>query len=285
MSSTKRHIVLLFNPHAGSGRGVSFIHPLTEYLSQQQLVFTVFSKDWPKDLLLYSDAWIIGGDGTLNFFVNRYPDCSIPITVFPGGSGNDFFWLLYGDRSFPELVEIALRGKLTHIDAGICNEKLFLNGIGVGFDGSIAQSLMRKNKKPGIASYWTAVIRQLFFYRERSYVVQSHEYAAEGKHLLIDCMNGKRSGGGFLVAPEASASDGLLDVMLCTQLKWWKRLRYLPVIQKGLHTRLPFVTCYRTRELRISTQNYMEAHMDGEFMQAREMMIRILPGKFLFRIP
>jgi YegS/Rv2252/BmrU family lipid kinase len=285
MERSDRHIAMLFNPSAGSGRGLLFMPNLREFLERRQVLFTVFTSKWPSDLTAFSDAWIVGGDGTLHVFINRYPECNIPIALFPGGSGNDFFWLIYGERSLQEQIEIAYQGKVARMDAGMCNGKLFMNGIGIGFDGSIARALMQKDKRPGIASYWLAVIRQLFFYREKSYSIRCATFSVEGEHLLIDCMNGRRSGGGFLVTPQATPDDGYLDVMACRSLKWWKRLWYLPVIQKGRHTNLPFVTCLRTKELIISGSKSMEAHMDGEYIESKEMTINVLPGRFLFRIP
>ena len=144
---------------------------------------------------------------------------------------------------------------------------------------------MRKNKKPGIASYWSAVIRQLFFYREKRYKIQSAEHDFEGSFLLIDCMNGRRSGGGFMVTPHAVPDDGYFDVMLSSSLHWWKRLIYLPAIQKGKHTHLPFVTCYLTKEITITSSMRMEAHLDGEYMEGNAFVIKLLPRQFLFRVP
>lgn len=137
------HIALLANPRAGSGRGLHLLNALKEELEGRSIRYTIFIGDWPEELYNYSDAWVVGGDGTLNAFINRYPDCSLPITLFPGGSGNDYHWLLYGDRTIEELLHFALNGKLQRMDAGICNGKLFMNGIGIGFDGSIARALMR----------------------------------------------------------------------------------------------------------------------------------------------
>ena len=142
------HIALLANPKAGSGRGIHLLNKLKEELDGRSMRYNVFSGDWPDDLSAYSEAWVVGGDGTLNNFINRFPACSLPITLFPGGSGNDYHWLLYGDRNLDELLNIGLNGKLDRMDAGVCNDKLFMNGIGIGFDGSIAMALMRKNKKP-----------------------------------------------------------------------------------------------------------------------------------------
>lgn len=285
MSLAGENIAILVNPVAGSGRGRGWIPHLSASLQARGIAFTVLEGHWPESLSIYSAAWIVGGDGTLNTFINRYPDCTLPLMLFPGGSGNDFHWQLYGNCPRDELIKIGLEGEIKKMDAGICNGKLFINGVGIGFDGSIAKSLMRKNKKPGVASYWSAVIRQLFLYRESMCTIESNGYQVKQRVLLVDCMNGSRSGGGFLVTPHALPDDGLFDVMIAGSLSLWQRLRYLPVIQKGQHTGLPFVKYMHAQSLQVSFEQRMDAHVDGEYMEGNDFTIRMLPGQFFFRVP
>ena len=56
---------------------------------------TLFSNDWPKNFSDFDQVWVMGGDGTFNYFVNKYPSVEIPIALFKGGTGNDFYWKLW----------------------------------------------------------------------------------------------------------------------------------------------------------------------------------------------
>ena len=93
-----RKIVILLNPIAGSGRAIAMAGRLCRKLEEKQVAFNLFDSVWPAGLDGYSDVWIVGGDGTLNFFVNKYRQLQQPLVIFSAGSGNDFHWLLYGKK-------------------------------------------------------------------------------------------------------------------------------------------------------------------------------------------
>src|SRR5688500_14336823 len=136
-----KHIALLCNAKAGKGRAASITAKLREVLDLRKILYSCFDESWPQQLEGYTDVFLVGGDGTLNYFINRYPDVRLPISLFKGGSGNDFAWKLYGDKSIHECLELALGQEAKSVDAGICNGRLFLNGVGIGFDGAIVKSM------------------------------------------------------------------------------------------------------------------------------------------------
>lgn len=152
-------IAIVVNKLAGAGLALSISQKIAEQLQQKGIAFELFKEDWPVQFHSFTAIWIVGGDGTLNYFINHYPDISIPLMIFKGGTGNDFHWLLYNDSSLEEQIEKGLNANPTTIDAGSCNGKLFLNGLGVGFDGSVASVLQGKQKMAGKLSYLYAIIK------------------------------------------------------------------------------------------------------------------------------
>ncbi|HJW17053.1 MAG TPA: hypothetical protein VJ499_08030, partial [Flavisolibacter sp.] len=201
---------------------------------------------------------------------------------FPGGTGNDLHWMLYGNTGINSQVDMLLQVYPRQIDAGVCNEKLFLNGVGIGFDGAIVRDLAGKSKWPGKTSYFISIIKHLWGYREQRGYIRADEEGMQGNYFLISVANAQRYGGGFLVAPKASLTDGLLDLNIVKEIAPLKRLRYLPVIEKGGHLGLPFVEYKQAKEVLVSFQSIQPAHIDGEYMEAREFKIVILPKRFSF---
>ncbi|MFM6941702.1 MAG: diacylglycerol kinase family protein, partial [Aquirufa sp.] len=47
----------------------------------------LFAKEWPDELRDFDQVWVMGGDGTFNYFVNKYRSIDIPIALFKGGTG------------------------------------------------------------------------------------------------------------------------------------------------------------------------------------------------------
>lgn len=279
----QRNIAIVCNPLAGSGRATVLAQHLQQALAARNIAHRIFIDDWPDSWQDFSDAWIVGGDGTLNYFINRYPAVQLPLVIFNGGTGNDFHWLLYGNKTSEEQLETALAAEPKKVDAGRCNDRLFINGVGVGFEGEVAKALTGKKKLSGKTSFLLMILRKVFSYRSKQYTIQSAEKNVTGRKLLIDVSNGRRAGGGFHIAPAARADDGLLDVVIAESLSPLQRLRYLPVIEKGKHLSLPIICHFTTRQITIKSDSVIQYHLDGEYVEAKQLDIEILAARFLFR--
>ena len=282
--SAEKNIAIVCNKIAGAGRGVALTKHIAGELQKRSITYSLYTDDWPDDFTRFTDVWIVGGDGTLNYFFNKYPGISVPLVVFNGGTGNDVHSLLYKNSSLEEQLEIALTALPKPIDAGKCNDKYFLNGVGIGFEGAVAKSLTNKKKtKAGKAAFMGAIIQKVFFYSSKKYKAVANEYTMEGQRLLISIMNGHRAGGGFHIAPGSEINDGLLDVVIVDRLNPFRRLRWLPVIEKGKHLKLSFIKHFRTKKIIVTSDEPMDTHLDGEYYSAKRLEIEMLPGKYLFR--
>ena len=130
-------ISIFVNPQAGKGKALEVAAVLEKILAEREISFMVHTRNWPWHLEDCHEAWIVGGDGTLNYFINKYRDIKIPLAIFKGGTGDDLAWKLYGDLSLPEQVERVLAVAPKPVDAGCCSGQLFINVVGIGFDGEV----------------------------------------------------------------------------------------------------------------------------------------------------
>lgn len=277
------NIAIVCNILAGSGYSALLARQLQELLESQHISCTAFMDHWPDQFTGFSDVFILGGDGTLNHFINRYPNISIPLSVFKGGSGNDFGWKLYGNLSFEAQVRRALESAPRAVDAGRCNGRLFLNGVGIGFDGEVVKSMGRKRIIAGHLAYLGTVIRKIFLYREKMLELEYNGRQEEDRYFMISIANGSRYGGGFMVAPQAVVDDGWLDLVIIRKIHPLKRFFYLPRVEKGKHISLPFVKVDKVKRVVIKAEGPIPAHLDGELIENDTFDIELLPGKFLFR--
>jgi YegS/Rv2252/BmrU family lipid kinase len=207
----------------------------------------------------------------------------LPLAVFAGGSGNDLHWMLYRDAgSTEQQVEYILRAQPQPIDAGLCNGKLFLNGVGIGFDGAIVHDLLGKKKLAGKASYLLSILKHIIGYHEKPCRLKMPDETIEEECFMISIANGKRYGGGFYVAPNALLNDSLLDITVIGKISPIKRMKYLPVIEKGAHLNLDFVRYRQAKKIIIQSSAKLHAHIDGEYLQANYFEIEMLPKRFSF---
>ena len=284
MVTLSSHIAIVVNPVKQKRSIKRLCKQIIRELSLRNISFFLFDKQWPESFDNFSDIWIIGGDGTLNYFINHYPNCRIPLSIFKGGTGNDFAWMLYGNISVKEQVQRIIQSLPKHVDAAKMNEHLFINCVGIGFDGEILASSMNSIRFiGGHIGYLLAVIKKIFSFKEYYFTITTPLKEWKEDLLLLMVANAKRAGGGFYIAPDALINDGKLNVVMIQSLSVLKRFRYLPVIEKGKHLHLPFVISCIDEKILIRAEKQLAVQFDGELMYAQELNIQILPNQFLFR--
>ena len=282
-TSAEKKIAIVCNVLAGVGKASLLAEKIAVKLAAKQIGYVIYKENWPADFNFFTEVFIVGGDGTLNYFINRYPNIELPLVIFNGGTGNDFHWLLYANKTLDEQLQVALTESPKPIDIGKCNERYFINGVGIGFEGSVAKALMGKKKQPGKTSFLITVLKKIVTYHSKNYWIQSAKVLYQGKKLLVDISNGARAGGGFHIAPEARADDGMLDVIIVESIRPWQRLWYLPIIEKGKHLKLPIVHHSLSSEISIESDQLIQYHLDGEYFEAQKLVIHILPAKVYIR--
>ncbi|MCX6204830.1 MAG: YegS/Rv2252/BmrU family lipid kinase [Bacteroidetes bacterium] len=276
-------IAILVNPLAGKGVSLKFDAWLEIELKKRNIQFQVFKNDWPESFDNFSDIWIMGGDGSINYFINRFPNCKTPLALFKTGTGNDFSWKLYGELTNEEIFEKVLISEPKPVDVGRCNHTLFINSFGIGFDGEILKSMNAIRFLGGHLGYMVAVVLKILSFREHRFQVNTEEESWNEQFLLLIINNSSRAGGGFKITPDANINDGLLDLCLCNKLTVFQRLRYLPVLKSGKHTHLPFVTLRKGKSFRISAEKEIAIQVDGELISAKNVKVDVLPKQFNFR--
>lgn len=276
-------IAVLVNPLSGKGKAVDTGTWITKQLTLRKVSHQLFSTSWPGSLADFSEIWIVGGDGTFNYFINHYENNTLPLALFKGGTGNDFAWKLYGNISLEQQLENALRLSPRPVDAGRCNGRLYVNSTGIGFDGEVLRCIGTIRWLGGHIGYLWIVIRKIFSFKEFDFSITMGEKFFNEKFLLVIVNNSSRTGGGFLITPRASLTDGKLDIVLCKPLSLFKRLRYLPVIEKGKHLSLPFIFYTQEHSVHIESTKELYAQLDGELISSKIFDFEILPGRLLIR--
>ena len=277
------HIAILINPNSSKQKVKRILDVIESMLQKDWIAFDVFIEEWPEQINDFKEIWLIGGDGTVNFLLNHYTTIYIPIAVFKGGTGNDIAWELYGNISTEAQVTNLLSCKARAVDAGVCNGKIFMNGVGIGFDGEVLRSIKTVRKIGGHMGYLFMVLKTILTYKENNYKISFGNQLLKGKYLLVMVTNSTRTGGGFKVSPEAILTDGKLNLIICKPFSILKRLFHLPVIQAGKHLHQTYIRHELIDTLSIGCDKTILAQLDGELIEGDKFDIKILPKKFMFK--
>lgn len=283
--------VFIVNPVAGNGFAPTLVGKIEEMIRKLELqadvVFTEKKGHASQLAKQYADngyTYIIGvgGDGTINEIATPLI-CrnDIMVGLIPGGTGNDFIQITGFPARFKENDwEMFFRHYVMPMDVGQCNGKVFLNGMGLGFDAQVAAenyTAPGEVKRGGKNKYIWHILKTLLFFKEKKMTVLS-----DGKRSVTDCFIntvsiGRRFAGGFFLTPEAIANDGLLDVCSIKRLSLLQRLRILMMVPKGTHIRDSKVNYYKTEKLLLEFEDKVPFHVDGELYFSERFEISILP--------
>lgn len=99
---------------------------------------------------------------------------------------------------------------------------------------------------------------------------------------MVSIMNGRRMGGGFMMAPDASPADGWLDLCIAGQVSRGRIFTLIPHFLKGDQKTQASITTARGRHVRVTAlEGVLPAHADGETLcvQGKQLTIELLPSQ------
>lgn len=258
-------------------RNIEYKTFFTEYKGHAALLSASITADLPADTSLRLIA--VGGDGTIQEILSGVKDLSrITFGYIPTGSGNDFCRSMKLPQNPMEALDLILSDKrphpmdVPHISCG-SNSSRFAISCGIGFDAAVCHEVgvtpMKKVlNKIGLGKlvYLFVALKQLLFLKPSPMTLTMDGDRVEkfSKVYFTAVMNQKYEGGGFKFCPDASPSDGYLDVIVVDSLSKPKVLCCLPTAFFGKHTHFNGIHIFRCKKIDIHSDARLAVHKDGE---------------------
>ena len=129
-----------------------------------------------------------------------------------------------------------------------------------------------------------AVARELPVFRPIPYVVEVDGQRRETGAMLVAVANGPSYGGGMRVCPDAVLDDGLLDVLVLSEISIPAFLRVFPRVFAGTHVRHPAVEVLRGQRVRLVAKGVV-AYADGERVGPLPLTCAVVPGALRVLVP
>lgn len=282
---------VIFNPVADRGRAQARAEEILARLKDFGLHPTLFRTTKPgeateiarelaqKNVSLLAAA---GGDGTLNEVAQALVGTKTALGIIPLGSGNDFLRSLVGFVDLSDALRRLAQGKPKPVDVGEANGRFYLNSLGMGIDGQIAEDFIRWKFLRGELGYLWAALYEIarFGPFELSVKSDAGEFSFPG--LMITVMNGSHTAGGFHIAPGASPTDGALNLIAIQHYPRILRPFILVKVRQGKHLGLRGVKSGLVRWVEVRTDRPLRVYADGELLpRTAELSVRVHPGALL----
>ena len=219
----------------------------------------------------------IGGDGTVNEVARSLCHTETALAIIPMGSGNGLARHIQIPLDPDGALRVLARCNAKALDYGLINDIPFFCTCGVGFDAFISEKFAGSGKR-GLMTYIDNVLRGGLSYEPETYEVCIDGLTEHHRAFLIACGNASQYGNNFYIAPQASMSDGLLDVTIIEPLNVLDAPQLVMQMMNKTLDNNAHVKTFQCQSLSIHRAQSGVIHYDGEPAEAgTDIEVRLVP--------
>ncbi|MEX2460647.1 MAG: diacylglycerol kinase [Paenibacillaceae bacterium] len=222
-----------------------------------------------------------GGDGTLNEVINGMAEKSHRplLGILPLGTTNDFARALAIPRKWEAACDIITEQFSRPIDVGKVNQRYFINIAGGGSMTELTYEVPSKMKTMiGQLAYYMKGLEKLPRLRPIELYIKSPEMDLHESVMLFLICNSNSVAGFEKLAPDASLDDGLFDVFILKRCNLGEFIRVASAALRGEHLNDPNVIYFKTSSIQVTSPDYVQINLDGEFGGTLPCLFSLLPS-------
>ena len=288
-----RPIRLIVNPAAGAGRAAKLLPDVQAAMRSHGLAFRVdrtTSIEHARELARAAReagelAVAMGGDGIAGAVAGELQGTDAVMGVLPGGRGNDLARKLKIGHDPVAAVDYLAAGKVQRIDVAEAAGKVYVGILSAGFDSEVNRIANSTRLPLGTQVYAYGALRALWSWKPADWLVTIDGAEHRFSGYAVAVANSGVFGGGMWLVPDASLTDGLLDVTLTADQPKREYLLGLNRVFKGTHVEQPGFTILRGREITFGASRPFTAYADGDPIADLPTTVRVLPGALRVIVP
>lgn len=268
----KEKIVFILNPISGSKSKAKIPELIEENIDKERFDYEIITTERGGQASAIAQEAVregvpyvvaIGGDGTVNEVARAVRDSKTAMGIIPCGSGNGLARHLMLPLSTKGAIEIINQAVVHDLDYGIINGMPFFCTCGMGFDAHISMKFAQAGRR-GALTYIEKVLREGFTYAPDHYTIEDENGRHEHDAFLVSIANASQYGNDAYIAPQASMSDGLMDVIIMDQFGVLDAPNVSYDMMNKTLNQNPNIHTFRSKHLHIRREKPAAIHYDGE---------------------
>ena len=294
----KKNWLALINPASANGKTLKKWEIIKKQINNLPVKYDEFFTEYPahaislikENLNSYDGVIAVGGDGTVHECINGIlqSDPSKPLAILPIGTGNDLTHTFQIPLNVTRAIKTIISGRERLIDVGLTIgndldgnfiQRYFGGVASLGFDAEVAYDTNISSKfLPGTWNYIRSIFKNLVRLKPRRF-----KFILDNKNKkvldLVLCAvgNGKYYGGGMMICPDASVTDGVLNATTLTAVPKLDFLKVFPKVYTGEHKSHPAVELMQAQEFEIKNDIKTLYQADGEILGYTPVKIKLIP--------
>lgn len=275
-----RKIIYIINPVSGTKSKKDLRRFIEEKTKEKGIAYSIFPSvaDGNYSFLQpiireekITDIVIAGGDGTVSSVAGSLLNEDVNFGIIPRGSGNGLALCAKISKEPSAALDIIFNGRASTIDGFFINDRFACMLAGLGLDAKVAHEFADHPKR-GLMTYAQLTLKNFFSVKPFRFRVKLEKEKFDIEAFFISIANSNQFGNNFTIAPKASLTDGLLDIVIATSqsklgflLQTLKQVAGWNVLESSsIITQKSGVIYFQTDKLEIINHSEAPLHIDGD---------------------
>jgi diacylglycerol kinase (ATP) len=290
-----RRILYFINPISGTKNKEGLMKLIREKTEQQQLPYSIEHTNAAGDYAFLpakiaaegiTDVVVCGGDGTVGQIGSFLVGVNVNLGIIPLGSGNGLAFAARIPKDPHNALHLIFKGEASYIDGFYLNNRFSCMLCGLGFDAQVAHDFARQSKR-GLATYIKQTLLNFFRAKPYRFSIATSQARFTTDAWFISIANSNQFGNQVTIAPKASLSDGLLDIVVVKKMNklvlLWKVFWQIRSGSIRPETDKDFdkggILYFHTASLIIQNHHNAPLHIDGDPAPAMDnITISVVPS-------
>ena len=282
----KKKIVFIVNPISGTQGKRNILKWIDERMDRSIYDYSIIKTEYAGHATQIAANAVrenvdvvvaIGGDGTINETARSLVHSHTALGIIPCGSGNGLARHLHIPMDPKAAIDIINQGNQLRIDYGKINNIPFFCTCGVGFDAFVSLKFADSGKR-GLLTYLENTLHESLTYKPETYEIEKEEGTMKYQAFLIACGNASQYGNNAYITPQASLTDGLMDITIMEPFT----VLDVPSLSFQLFNKTidqnSRIKTMRAKKIKIHRAHDGVLHFDGDpLMAGKELEIEIIP--------
>ena len=283
----KKKIVFVVNPISGTQSKKAILKWIDERMDRSIYDYSIVKTEYAGHATQIAASAVenkvdvvvaIGGDGTINEIARSLVHSETALGIIPCGSGNGLARHLRIPMEPKAAIDIINQGNRLSIDYGKINNIPFFCTCGVGFDAFVSLKFADSGKR-GLLTYLENTLHESLTYKPETYEIENEEGTMKYKAFLIACGNASQYGNNAYITPQASLTDGLMDITIMEPFT----VLDVPSLSFQLFNKTidqnSRIKTMRAKKIKIHRASEGVMHFDGDpLMVGKELEVEIIPN-------
>lgn len=277
-----KRYAFLYNPAAQGGKSELKLERLQIFITEFDDAYLFHSKnigdisDFIEQNFNNFDVFVAcGGDGTVREVATPLINTQKQLGIVPLGTGNDLCKTLTIPVKLKQSISVLKQANTVSIDVGQCNDFIFLNSLGFGFDGLTNRYALQLKHLHPILAYAISALKAVINHSSFDVTIDERGNISKERAIMFSLANGRVEGGSFWIAPNASITDGKLNSVFIKPISKWLIPILLPLFLIRKPLLIPHVKSEEVDKLTLKFSNDIDIHADGEVIKNKSTEFNI----------